>query len=187
MCQWAWHSSPPLYISWCSWVKSSILNEVFGLELPLWRIQVITPHGWRVFVHPSQQFVMLWLSGTVIHSWVSRLHVLPLQSSCFTGAVNGKTEFATKGVFHCFPTSINPSNPFQSFSIRLSDPMCVVATNRVRDLTGDGQRLARSDSQRLRLSKLFTFPTCREYKLLVITELLQLWINMFSFGLDVFS
>ena len=160
---------------------------MFGFELLLWRIQVITPHGWRVFVHPSQQFVMLWLSGTVIHSWVSRLHVLPLQSYCFTGAVNGKTEFTTKGIFQLFAVGTNPSDPFQSVSFRLSDPMCVVATNRIRDLTADGQRLTRSDSQRLGLNKLFTFPTCREYKLLVITELLQLWINMFSFGLDVFS
>ena len=162
---------------------------MFGLELPLWRIQVITPHGWRVFVHPSQQFVMLWLSGTVIHSWVSRLHVLPLQSYCVTGAVNGKTEFTTKGIFQSYVpgTGNNPSNPFQCMSVRLSDPSCPVATNRIRDLTVDVQRLTRSDSQRLWLSKLFTVHTCREYKLLVITELLQLWINMFSYWLDVFS
>ena len=160
---------------------------MFGLELPLWRIQVITSHGWRVFVQPSQQFAMLWLSGTVIHSWVSRLHVLPLQSYCVTGAVNGKTEFTTKGVFHSFAVGANPSDPFQRVSVRLSDPSCVVATNRIRDLTADGQRLTRSDRQRLGLKKLFTFPTCREYKLLDITELLQLWINMFYFGLDDFS
>ena len=125
---------------------------------------------------------MLCVSGTVIHSWVSRLHVLPLQSYCVTGAVNGKTELTTKGVFRSFPTSTNPSNPFQSSSIRLSDQMCAVATNRIRDLTEDGQRLTRSDSQRLGLSKLFTVHICREYKLLVINELLQLWINIFSMG-----
>ena len=51
--------------------------------------------------------------------------------------------------------------------------MCDVATNRIRDLTADGQRLTRSDSKKLRLSKLFTVHTCREYKLLVINELLK--------------
>ena len=64
--------------------------------------------------------------------------------------------------FTFLPSVLNPANPFQSASIRLSDPMCVVATNRVRDLTADGQRLTRSDSQRRWLSKLFTFHTCRE-------------------------
>ena len=160
---------------------------MFGLELPLWRIQVITPHGWRVFVHPWQQFVMLCLTGTVIHSWVSKLHVLPLQSYYFSGAVNGKTEFTTEGVFHSFAPGINISNPFQCMSFRLSDPMCRVGTNRIRDLTADGQRLTWSDSQRPWLSKLFTVHTCRDDKLLVMNELLQLWINVFSYGLDDFS
>ena len=110
------------------------------------------------------------------------MHVLPLQSYCTTGVVNDKTEFTTKGAFQSFPTSTNPSNPFQSSSIRLSDPMCLVATNRIRDLTADGQRLTRSDSQRLGLSKLFTVHTCSEYKLLVMNELLKQWINIFSMG-----
>ena len=136
--------------------------------------------GEGFLVHPLQQFVTLWLSGTVIHSWVSRLHVLPLQSYCFTGAVNGKNEFTTKGVFHSFPISPHPTNPFQSFSIRLPDKMCDVATNSIRDLTADGQRLTRSDSQRLGLSKLFTVHICRECKLLVMNEILQIWINMLT-------
>ena len=54
----------------------------------------------------------------------------------------------------------------------MSDPSCPVVKC-IGDLTADGQRLARSDSQRLWLSKLFTVHTCREYKLLVINELLK--------------
>ena len=140
-----------IYFEWCVWFRAPPLEDSSN-----------NTSRWRVFVHPSQQFVMLCLSGTVIHSWVSKLHVLPLQSYCFSGAVNGKTEFTTEGVFHSFAPGINISNPFQCMSFRLSDPMCRVGTNRIRDLTADGQRLTRLNCQRLWLSKLFTVHTCWE-------------------------
>ena len=52
------------------------------------------------------------------------------------------------------------SNILQSFPCRLSDPSCVPAANRIRDLTGDGETLTWLHSHRGWLCQLFTLYTC---------------------------
>ena len=105
--------------------------------------------------------VSLWWSSTVIHSCVFRLQILALQGDCVTGGVSGDTELVFQWVFICCATT-SPYyiDPLQGFSCCLSNPCCVIASQRIRDFAVDGQLLSWLDYHWSWLCKFISLNTC---------------------------